>query len=150
LIGSGQGAAGALGRRAECSETFVTEQDPQALAGDVVDHRLGHQEVRQLRQLQVLNASPCSDGFDFAVFLIFRRSDKVDFCGRPPESVGFKEANPSSLSTTQIYLTPVPDDVIASVLAFHERRARPAPPQQPGAGPGYRAETLRILFGDDI
>ena len=53
------------------------------------------------------------------------------------------------LSTTQIYLTPVPDDVIASVLAFHERRARPAPPQQPGTGPGYRAETLRVLFGEN-
>jgi site-specific recombinase XerD len=53
------------------------------------------------------------------------------------------------LSTTQVYLTPVPDDVIASVLAFHERRARPAPPQQPGTGPGYRADTLRVLFGED-
>ena len=53
------------------------------------------------------------------------------------------------LGTTQVYLTPVPDDVIASVLAFHERRARPAPPQQPGAGPGYRADTLRVLFGED-
>ena len=29
------------------------------------------------------------------------------------------------LSTTQLYLTPVPDDVIASVAAFHARRARP-------------------------
>ncbi|MGH3159657.1 MAG: tyrosine-type recombinase/integrase [Streptosporangiaceae bacterium] len=51
------------------------------------------------------------------------------------------------LSTTQIYLTPVPDDVIASVIAFHERRARPARP--PETGPGYRAETLQVLFGPD-
>jgi hypothetical protein len=51
------------------------------------------------------------------------------------------------LSTTQIYLTPVPDDVIASVIAFHERRARPAPP--PETGSGYRAETLQVLFGPD-
>ena len=29
------------------------------------------------------------------------------------------------LSTTQLYLTPVPDDVIASVAAFHARRAWP-------------------------
>lgn len=49
------------------------------------------------------------------------------------------------LSTTQIYLTPVPDDVIASVIAFRERRARPAPP--PETGPAYRAETLQVLFG---
>jgi hypothetical protein len=51
----------------------------------------------------------------------------------------------SRLSTTQIYLTPVPEDVIASVIAFHARRARPAPP--PGAGAGYREETLQVLFG---
>ena len=31
------------------------------------------------------------------------------------------------LSTTQLYLNPVPDDVIASVAAFHARRARPQP-----------------------
>jgi hypothetical protein len=31
-------------------DALVTEQDPQALVGDVVDHPLGHQEVRQLRQ----------------------------------------------------------------------------------------------------
>jgi site-specific recombinase XerD len=53
------------------------------------------------------------------------------------------------LSTTQAYLTPVPDDVIASVLAFHERQSRPAVPQPEGTGPGYRPETLRVLFGQD-
>ena len=51
------------------------------------------------------------------------------------------------LSTTQVYLTPVPDDVIAAVIAFHARRAQPAPPQPPGTGAGYRAETLQVLFG---
>jgi site-specific recombinase XerD len=51
------------------------------------------------------------------------------------------------LSTTQVYLTPVPDDVIATVAAFHARRAQPAPPESPGTGAGYRAETLGILFG---
>jgi len=51
------------------------------------------------------------------------------------------------LSTTQVYLTPVPGDVIAAVTAFHARRARPAPPHPPGTGAGYRAETLRVLFG---
>ena len=33
------------------------------------------------------------------------------------------------LSTTQVYLTPVPGDVIAAVTAFHARRAQPAPRQ---------------------
>ena len=51
------------------------------------------------------------------------------------------------LSTTQVYLTPVPDDVITTVAAFHARRARPAAPEAPGTGAGYRAETLEILFG---
>ena len=52
------------------------------------------------------------------------------------------------LSTTQLYLNPVPDDVIASVAAFHARRARPAPPDTPGRDGGYRPETLKILFGE--
>jgi site-specific recombinase XerD len=51
------------------------------------------------------------------------------------------------LSTTQVYLTPVPGDVIAAVTAFHARRAQPPPPQPPGTGAGYRAETLQVLFG---
>ena len=37
------------------------------------------------------------------------------------------------LSTTQMYVTPLPDDVIASVAAFHARRAGPqAPPESAG------------------
>jgi site-specific recombinase XerD len=51
------------------------------------------------------------------------------------------------LSTTQVYLTPVPGDVIAAVTAFHARRAQPAPPQPPGTGAGYRSDTLQVLFG---
>jgi integrase len=54
----------------------------------------------------------------------------------------------AQLTTTQIYLTPRKEDVIRRVLAHHaeqvrqaERRARPAP------APGYRPETLTILFG---
>jgi integrase len=56
------------------------------------------------------------------------------------------------LSTTQLYLTPLTDDVIASVVAFHARRAGrlPAPGGQGrgDASPGYRPEALRILFGE--
>jgi len=51
------------------------------------------------------------------------------------------------LSTTQIYVTPTAEDVIASVAGHHRRRAeRPAPPPPP-AGPGYRPESLDVLFG---
>src|SRR5207244_6960174 len=54
------------------------------------------------------------------------------------------------LSTTQIYLTPRKEEVIRRVLAHHgeqvrqaQRRARPAP------APGYRRETLDVLFGKE-
>jgi integrase len=55
------------------------------------------------------------------------------------------------LSTTQIYLTPLTEDVIAGVLAHHVRRAstgtqRPEPEANPPA-PSYRPETLNVLFG---
>jgi site-specific recombinase XerD len=54
----------------------------------------------------------------------------------------------ASLTTTQIYLTPRKEEVIRRVLAHHgeqvrqaQQRARPAP------APGYRPETLDVLFG---
>ena len=49
------------------------------------------------------------------------------------------------LSTTQLYVTPAAEDVIGAVLAHHRRQAGPKAPQQPA--PGYRAESLDILFG---
>jgi integrase len=52
------------------------------------------------------------------------------------------------LTTTQLYMTPRKEEVIRRVLAHHgeqvrqaRRRARPAP------APGYRRETLDVLFG---
>ena len=51
------------------------------------------------------------------------------------------------LSTTQRYLNPVAEDVITSVLAFHAQRRGRDPGAQPGNG--YRAESLRVLFGED-
>jgi site-specific recombinase XerD len=54
------------------------------------------------------------------------------------------------LSTTQIYLTPRPEDVIRRVLAHHAAQARAAAGRQdPAPAPGYRPETLEVLFGKD-
>ena len=59
------------------------------------------------------------------------------------------------LSTTQLYTTPLPEDVIAGVLAHHARRAgqatQPAPvTSAPSATPAvsYAPETLNVLFGE--
>lgn len=51
------------------------------------------------------------------------------------------------LSTTQRYLNPVTEEVIAGVLAFHARQ-RDRDPAAPAAQ-GYRPESLHILFGED-
>jgi site-specific recombinase XerD len=50
------------------------------------------------------------------------------------------------LSTTQRYLNPVTEDVIAGVLAFHARQRDRDPAPPPAAG--YRPESLRVLFGE--
>jgi integrase len=55
------------------------------------------------------------------------------------------------LSTTQKYVTPLPGDVIASVAAFHARRAGPQAMPEGGRdvlSSGYRPESLKVLFGD--
>jgi integrase len=58
------------------------------------------------------------------------------------------------LSTTQLYLTPMPADVIADVLAHHGRGHGPGPATHrggdSGADPsasGYRQDSLNVLFG---
>jgi integrase len=57
----------------------------------------------------------------------------------------------AQLTTTQIYTTPTSEDVIASVLAHHARRAGgPAPAAEAPVGAAtlrYRPESLEILFG---
>ncbi|MET8537974.1 site-specific integrase [Streptomyces sp. NPDC005065] len=56
------------------------------------------------------------------------------------------------LSTTQLYLNPLPEDVIAGVLAHHARRsAGVSPAVAPEGSPStvsYRPEALNVLFGE--
>lgn len=52
------------------------------------------------------------------------------------------------LTTTQLYLNPRQQDVIRRVLAHHEARtAKAAERNAPPPAPGYRQETLQVLFG---
>jgi integrase len=54
------------------------------------------------------------------------------------------------LSTTQLYLTPMPGDVIAEVLAHHRRveHCAAVPDAGVAAAPsGYRRDSLDVLFG---
>ncbi len=52
------------------------------------------------------------------------------------------------LSTTQIYLTPRKEEVIRRVLAHHAEQTRQAAERaRPAPAPGYRPETLAVLFG---
>jgi site-specific recombinase XerD len=52
----------------------------------------------------------------------------------------------ASLTTTQIYVVPTAEDVIEAALAHHRRQADPRP-VLPEPAPGYRAESLDVLFG---
>jgi integrase len=52
------------------------------------------------------------------------------------------------LTTTQIYLTPRKEEVIRRVLAHHAEQARQAAGRaRPVPAPGYRLETMEVLFG---
>lgn len=54
----------------------------------------------------------------------------------------------AQLTTTQIYLTPRREDVIRRVLAHHAEQTRLALQRAvPEPAPGYRPETLEVLFG---
>jgi len=52
----------------------------------------------------------------------------------------------ASLTTTQIYVNPTAEDVIEAALAHHRRQAEPRP-ALPEPAPGYRPESLDVLFG---
>lgn len=58
----------------------------------------------------------------------------------------------AQLSTTQIYLTPVPAVVFANVVAFHARHAAPpaATAMPSDASLAYPPRTLDVLFGKDF
>jgi len=52
------------------------------------------------------------------------------------------------LTTTQIYTTPRKEDVIRRVLAHHAEQVRQAAGRKtPVPAPGYRPETMDVLFG---
>jgi site-specific recombinase XerD len=54
----------------------------------------------------------------------------------------------SQLATTQIYLTPRKEDVIRRILAHHaEQTGRAARRSTPVSAPGYRPDSLAVLFG---
>jgi integrase len=53
------------------------------------------------------------------------------------------------LTTTQLYLTPRKEDVIRRMLAHHAEQVRQARQRaQPAPAPGYRPESLDVLFGN--
>jgi integrase len=55
----------------------------------------------------------------------------------------------AQLTTTQLYLTPRKEDVIRRVLAHHAEQTRQAAERaRPAPAPGYRPETLGVLFGN--
>lgn len=54
------------------------------------------------------------------------------------------------VTTTQLYLTPRKEDVIRRMLAHHAEQTRQASSRAASPpAPGYRAETLDVLFGTD-
>jgi integrase len=57
----------------------------------------------------------------------------------------------AQLTTTQIYVTPRKEDVIRRLLAHHaEQTERAAQRVAPPPAPGYRPETLAVLFGTPL
>jgi integrase len=53
------------------------------------------------------------------------------------------------LTTTQLYLTPRKEDVIRRILAHHDEQVRQARQRAaPAPAPGYRPESLDVLFGN--
>ena len=52
-------------------------------------------------------------------------------------------------TTTQLHLTPRKEDVVRRVLPHHAAQTRQAAERvRPSPAPGYRPETLQVLFGN--
>ena len=57
----------------------------------------------------------------------------------------------AQLTTTQIYLTPRQEDVVRRVFTHHDEQARCAAARsRPAPAPGYRPESLDVLFGGRV
>jgi site-specific recombinase XerD len=57
----------------------------------------------------------------------------------------------AALTTTQLYLTPRKEDVVRRVLAHHSEQTRQAVQRaHPPVAPGYRPESLDVLFGNGL
>ena len=55
------------------------------------------------------------------------------------------------LSTTELYLTPTKEEVVAGVLAHHARQAaRRNDPVPPPPAAGYDPSSLNVLFGRNV
>jgi len=78
-------------------DALLAEYEAQAFVADVVDHPLSHQELGQLGQAPGRKGQVVVDRTAQGDLLISRRSGKVKVGGRPPEYLGAKESNPSSL-----------------------------------------------------
>jgi site-specific recombinase XerD len=51
------------------------------------------------------------------------------------------------VTTTELYLTPSKEEVVAGVLAHHERQAHRRDEPAPPPAPGYDPQSLNVLFG---
>jgi site-specific recombinase XerD len=54
------------------------------------------------------------------------------------------------LTTTELYLTPTKDEVVAGVLAHHARQATRQQEPPPPPAPGYDPQSLSVLFGRNL
>jgi len=54
------------------------------------------------------------------------------------------------LTTTELYLTPTRDEVVAGVLAHHARQANRRDEPTPPPAPGYDPQSLNVLFGRTV
>ena len=97
---------------------LLTEQDPQALMADVVDHPLSDEMLGQLGQRPLSRTAGRDRSVGPARYcLIRRRCGSVNVGGRPPAYRGCSESNPSAL---RLWITGAD-----SVVGGERQRGRP-------------------------